>query len=101
MPYLWIRNDFNDETGIDRFPMPEGTLTPIFSGLHSTTFSGFRIDFVTDISAGVTGFSELLNSRRKNLGLKKTQRKQTRYKPRRTAAKSGVEVLPNGCENAS
>ena len=81
--------------------MPEGTLTPIFSGLHSTTFSGFRIDFVTDISAGVTGFSELLNSRRKNLGLKKTQRKQTRYKPRRTAAKSGVEVLPNGCENAS
>ena len=57
MPYLLIRNDFNDETGIDRFPMPEGTLTPIFSGVHGTMFSGFRIDFGTDISSGVTGFS--------------------------------------------
>ena len=57
MPYLLIDNDFSDETGIDCFSMPQGTLTPSFSGIHSIMFSGFRIYFGTDLSSGVTGFS--------------------------------------------
>ena len=42
MPYLLIENDFDDETGYDRFPMPQGILTPSFSGIFSTMFSEFR-----------------------------------------------------------
>ena len=55
----------------------------------------------SDISTGVTGFSRFEISRPKNLGVIKFQRQQACYKPRRTAAKSGVEILPNDCENAN
>ena len=41
-PYLSIENESSDERGIDWFPMPQGALTPSFSGVCSTTFSGFR-----------------------------------------------------------
>ena len=54
-PYLLTEKELSDEMGIDRFSMPQKTLTPSFSGIRSTTVSGFRLDFSIDISSGVTG----------------------------------------------
>ena len=98
-PYLLTDDELGDDDDIDCFVMPHGMFTRSVSAIHSAELSDFRIDSSMDITPYVALFCwAWVFSTSTPIQIK--QRLQMRCRLRSAAAKFGVQMFPDGCENA-
>ena len=88
-------NELGEDEDIDRFPLPQGILTPRISVIRFFFFSGFRIDVSIEKCPYVTEFSPHGFPRQNQLGFQNLKRLQMRYALSSTVAKFEVSIFPN------
>ena len=102
-----VENEWSDEKGVDRFPMPQGTLTTSsVIGIHDTQYNVFGLSYrllsSIDISSGVTGVSRfaITNLNKKTRTKNNSTANERATDPERSCKIWRRNTFPSDCKNA-